>query len=390
MCRREHFEAPNRRAASLKRFGKATDAHTVAPRTNKRADIAGTDREIHILISTDVLSEGQNLQDCAHLINYDLHWNPTRMVQRAGRIDRIGTEFETLFIHNMFPEEGLDRLLKLVESLTRKIASIDRAGFLDASILGEAVHPRNFNTLRRIREEDGAVIEEEEQFTELASNEFLLQTLRTVLGAEGRERLADLPDGIHSGLTKPRAQGVFFYFQARNPDGPGQLHFWKYYDAVENRIADNRFIIANLIACDRDTPRVIGDYEVFAIQEKIIDDILRSHQEQQALEEAPKSLDPLQQTLTTTIQSFMNRPELKRQQALAAIRFLNQPLQSVVVKELRAAYRAFQGNADVGMLVNIVLQLNERFGSASNPAIRTGRSLKREDLRLICFDHLCS
>src|SRR5229473_7570114 len=62
-----------------------------APHANNKPEIAGSDNEIDILISTDVLSEGQNLQDCGVLINYDLHWNPTRMVQRAGRIDRIGT-----------------------------------------------------------------------------------------------------------------------------------------------------------------------------------------------------------------------------------------------------------------------------------------------------------
>src|SRR5712691_3975958 len=103
-------------------------------------------QSLDIMISTDVLSEGQNLQDCGVLINYDLHWNPTRMVQRAGRIDRIGTSFETLWVLNMFPDEGLEKLLGLVESLSQKIASIDQSGFLDASILGEVVHPRNFNT----------------------------------------------------------------------------------------------------------------------------------------------------------------------------------------------------------------------------------------------------
>src|SRR4030095_9351417 len=133
-----------------------------APKANHKPESVGTDKEIDILISTDVLSEGQNLQDCGILINYDLHWNPTRMVQRAGRIDRIGTEFETLWIYNMFPDAGLERLLRLVESLTRKIDAIDRSGFLDASILGEIVHPRNFNTLRRISDEDGSVIEEQE------------------------------------------------------------------------------------------------------------------------------------------------------------------------------------------------------------------------------------
>src|SRR5207244_314539 len=52
-----------------------------APKSNERAEWAGTDKEIDILLSTDVLSEGQNLQDCAYLVNYDLHWNPTRMIQ---------------------------------------------------------------------------------------------------------------------------------------------------------------------------------------------------------------------------------------------------------------------------------------------------------------------
>ncbi len=134
-----------------------------APHANHKPEFAGTDREIDILISTDVLSEGQNLQDCGILVNYDLHWNPTRMVQRAGRIDRIGTSFDTLWVHNMFPDDGLEKLLGLVESLSKKIASIDQSGFLDASILGEVVHPQNFNTLRRIEEEDGKVVEEVEE-----------------------------------------------------------------------------------------------------------------------------------------------------------------------------------------------------------------------------------
>jgi superfamily II DNA/RNA helicase len=73
-----------------------------APKANGKPEWIGTEREIDVLISTDVLSEGQNLQDCGYLVNYDLHWNPTRMVQRAGRIDRIGTEFEALWIYTCF------------------------------------------------------------------------------------------------------------------------------------------------------------------------------------------------------------------------------------------------------------------------------------------------
>lgn len=363
-----------------------------APKANGKPDWVGTDKEIDILVSTDVLSEGQNLQDCGHLVNYDLHWNPTRMVQRAGRIDRIGTEFDSLWIYNMFPDEGLERLLHLVESLSKKIADIDRAGFLDASVLGEAVHPRNFNTLRRIHEEDGSVIEEEEQFVELASNEFLAQQLRALLDAGGREMLESLPDGIHSGLAKVGARGVFFYFQATAREG-ANLHFWKYFDLKDQRIIDNRYIVANLIACDRDTPRVVDPemfHSVFDLQEKVIEDILRSFQERRALEAAPRSVDPIQQTVATALQGYLNHPDVERRQAIDAIRFLNQPMLAVQVRSLRQAYRDFQGKGNVKALLAAVEGLREQFGEeqATNHSGGSGLvgRLSRGDLRLVCFD----
>ena len=112
----------------IRRMDSGEDAKTrsrivkaFAPKANDAPELIGTPQEIGILISTDVLSEGQNLQDCGCLVNYDLHWNPTRMVQRAGRIDRIGTEFDKLWIYNVFPDDGLERLLRLVESLNREI-----------------------------------------------------------------------------------------------------------------------------------------------------------------------------------------------------------------------------------------------------------------------------
>lgn len=362
-----------------------------APLANKRPDLQGTDKEVDILISTDVLSEGQNLQDCGYLINYDLHWNPTRMVQRAGRIDRIGTKFRTLWIYNMFPEEGLERLLGLVQSLTDKISAIDRTGFLDASVLGETVHPRNFNTLRRIREEDGTVIAEEEQFTELASNEFLMQQLRELLNREGKGQLKSLPDGIHSGLARDRAKGVFFYFKAPDPGREGQLHFWRYYDLREKRIIDNRYLIANVIACAPDTPRVVDDYDVFGLQEKVIEHILQTHQRQQAMQTAPRVIDPIQQTVATAVQGYLQHPKVERSQALDAIRYLNQPLPGVQVKELRNAFKAFQKDQVIDALLQVVLSLKSRYGTASGiESGVSGKSLHQEDLHLVCFDYICS
>ncbi len=363
-----------------------------APKANEKEDWIGTDKEIDILVSSDVLSEGQNLQDCGHLINYDLHWNPTRMIQRAGRIDRLGTEFDTLSIFNMFPDEGLERLLGLVESLTTKIASIDQAGFLDASVLGETINPRNFNTLRRIMDEDGSVIEEEEQFTELASNEFLKQQLQGLLDSGGQEMLETLPDGIHSGLIRPGSKGVFFYFQT-NSQANEVFHFWKYFDLKENKIIDNRYVIANLIACDKETPRIVEQeifHSIFDLQEKIMDDILCSYQEQKSLEAAPRTVDPIQQTIATTIQGYINHPDVERTQCIELIKFLNQPMLHVQVKELRKFYKDFQIQENVKLLMvslyNLRQTFNPDFEKDYTAFSSNALSLDQERLRLICFD----
>lgn len=362
-----------------------------APRSNMRPEVAGTDREIDLLISTDVLSEGQNLQDCGLLLNYDLHWNPTRMVQRAGRIDRIGSEFAELWIYNMFPDEGLERLLRLVESLSEKISAIDQAGFHDASVLGELVHPQNFNTLRRIREEDGSVIQEEEQAIELVSNESLAHHLRQMLEGGAREMVEALPDGIHSGLVKPNTKGVFFYFQARR--GEDAQHFWRYYDLKNRGIVDNRYLIANLIQCEPSTPRVVEPgalSSVFALQEEVISDIVKSVAEQKALEVAPRTIDSVQQTVATAIQGYLNHPDLDRKEAIELIRFLNQPMLSVQIKQLRAALKNFK---TVGQVMQLIEEVRTLRNMVAEP--ETGRysgaeraPLRREDLRLICFDFL--
>ena len=362
-----------------------------APEANRRKHIAGTKDEIDILLSTDVLSEGQNLQDCAHLVNYDLHWNPVRMVQRAGRIDRIGAKYDVLFVHNMFPDVGLEKLLRLVERLAKRIDQIDRAGFLDASVLGEVVHPKNFNTLRRIQEEDETVVEEEEQFSELASSEFLLRQLLDLLRAGGKEMIDALPDGIHSGLIKPGAKGVFFYFAADHPDGADRHHFWKYYDIASGTVTDNRYLIANLIACSPDTPRVVADVPIFEIQEKVIASVLHGQESQTALFRAPRPVDPFQQTVATTLQGLSSHPDLKRQDVLTALRYLGAPLPKTHVKQLRGAYQQFQASGDPRTLLGAVLEMVARFGgvtAAEEPGATV--PVKREDLRLICFDVVSS
>lgn len=97
--------------------------------------------EIKYLFSTDVLSEGQNLQDSGILVNYDLHWNPVRMIQRNGRVNRLGSNFDEVYIYNMRPEVKLDSYLKLIQRLQGKIDIIRNTIGTDTPVLDEPENP---------------------------------------------------------------------------------------------------------------------------------------------------------------------------------------------------------------------------------------------------------
>lgn len=108
---------------------------------SKKYQLKEDETELKYLFSTDVLSEGQNLQDAGVLINYDLHWNPVRMIQRNGRVNRLGSEFEKVYIYNMKPEQKLDSYLELIKRLEGKINLIRNTVGTDTPVLDEPENP---------------------------------------------------------------------------------------------------------------------------------------------------------------------------------------------------------------------------------------------------------
>ena len=227
------------------------------------------------------------------------------------------------------------------------------------------VNPQNFNTLKRIKEEDGTVIDEQEQFTELASSEFLLHQLQALLTTGAKQMLEELPDGIHSGLARSGYRGIFFYFTAPTSRGDSREHFWRYYDLKDKRIIDNRFVIANLISCSPDTSRVVGDIgnEIFKIQDEVIENIVKSSVEQRAIEAAPKILDPTQTTIATLLDGYMNSPDVDRQEVRAAKQFLNNPMIPSYIKTLKKTYSDFAQAKDVKALLKTIAELQEKSGA---------------------------
>ena len=156
--------------------------------------------EINVLLATDIVSEGQNLQDCARVLNYDLHWNPVRLIQRFGRVDRIGTGHAVINLHNMWPDVAVDAGLSLTERLHKRIQSFHDLIGLDSKLLSEAEH-LNVSAMYRIY--GGKEMPDlEDGLDEVAANQRAVALLQRIQEEDPElwRTITELPDGIRSAL----------------------------------------------------------------------------------------------------------------------------------------------------------------------------------------------
>ena len=223
-----------------------------APRSNPTQRGPETGPEIMTLIATDVLSEGMNLQDCDTIVNYDLHWNPVRLIQRFGRIDRIGTTFDTIQGFNFLPEVGLERTLGLRQRLQNRIQEIHDTIGEDSAIL-ESTERLNESVMYAIYEPSEAtevVFEEVEAADGIDLNEAeeMLRLLRREDEAEF-ERIANLPDGIRSG-KRSSSPGTYVLCRA------GRYHRAYILDPVARVITSDMPSILGEIKCGPELPPV--------------------------------------------------------------------------------------------------------------------------------------
>jgi hypothetical protein len=211
-----------------------------APKANPEYRFDLGEVELSTVIATDVLSEGLNLQDCDKIINYDLHWNPVRLIQRFGRIDRIGSDFDVIYGYNFLPETGIDRNLGLRATLHSRIQEIHDTIGEDSAIL-DRTETLNEDAMYAIYEKQGSQLslfeDEEGDVLDLNEAEEILRLLRKDNPGE-YERISNLRDGIRA--AKPsHSKGLYVFCQA----GRFQQLFL---------IDESGGIIT------RDTPRVLG------------------------------------------------------------------------------------------------------------------------------------
>ena len=133
------------------------------------------------------------------------------------------------------------------------------------------------------------------------------------------------------------------------------------------------------------------EVDIFALQEKVIASIVQSSEVQLAVEEAPRLLDPIQQTIATTLRGYINSPAVSRKEIIAAIQSLNEPQPGVYIKTLRKAYEAFTVDSQIDELLSAVksISADTETPDDSNAARQESKTpVKREDLKLICFDYI--
>lgn len=194
---------------------KARMAARFSPKSNPHVNF-GCDSELRILVATDVMSEGLNLQDGDVLLNYDLHWNPVRLIQRFGRIDRIGGKNDAIYGFNFLPETEMEKQLGLQQLLATRIAEIHETIGEDAAILDktEQINEDAMFCIYEQKNDQLSFFEDEEgDFVDINEAEEMLRSLQSD-DPDEFERIANLRDGIRSGRATFAGAGRFVFCQS--------------------------------------------------------------------------------------------------------------------------------------------------------------------------------
>ena len=171
-----------------------------SPRSKERRD---KDKpEIDILIATDCISEGQNLQDCDYLINYDIHWNPVRIIQRFGRIDRIGSQNEVIQLVNFWPNMELDEYINLESRVSGRMVMLDMSATGEENIIEEKTNMNDLEyrkkQLKQLQDQvpDIEDINGNISITDLSFNDFKMDLVNYM--KNHKELLEKAPTGMYA------------------------------------------------------------------------------------------------------------------------------------------------------------------------------------------------
>lgn len=186
---------------------------------NKAQLYPNINESIELLIATDCISEGQNLQDCDYLINYDIHWNPVRIIQRFGRIDRIGSINESITMVNFWPDVTLDSYINLKQRVESKMLISNMASTGDDNILNTEEKDLEYRKIQLMRLQEEVIdledLREGVSITDLGLNDFRVD-LSNMMKIYGE--LSNIPEGLHAVVRSNNilTKGVIFVLKNVN------------------------------------------------------------------------------------------------------------------------------------------------------------------------------
>ena len=169
-------------------------ANLFSPISNEVPQLKDTEGEIRVLISTDVLSEGQNLQDCHIVLNYDLPWAIIRLIQRAGRVDRIGQDSDKILCYSFLPEDGIENIIRLRHRLSQRIQENSEVVGSDETFFeGDPINIKDL-----YNEKAGILDDEDDTEVDLASYAFQIWKNALDKNPELEKIIPSLPDVVYS------------------------------------------------------------------------------------------------------------------------------------------------------------------------------------------------
>jgi hypothetical protein len=222
-----------------------------------------TEDRFDLLLSTDVLAEGMNLQQCRNVVNYDLPWNPMRLVQRHGRVDRIGSPHPRVFLRTFFPDAELDALLNLEGRVRRKLAQAAASvGLEEAPIEQGATGQQSFAETReeieKLHRGDASIYEAGGTEGAAQTGEEYRQELRRALAKYG-DAVRELPWHSGSGMHRGDLPGHLFCATV------GERIYLRFVPRESGRdILSELGTCLRLVECSEDTPRVLNEEAAMA------------------------------------------------------------------------------------------------------------------------------
>ena len=235
----------------------AKQAWRFSPESNEKLHEYPPGKQSRVLIATDILSEGQNLQDSARVINYDLPWAIIRLIQRAGRVDRIGQRADTILCYSFLPADGVENIIKLRRRLVHRLRENEEVVGSDESFFEDQT-PTDEEGLRNLYDEKSGILDEPaDDEVDLTSEAFEIWAQAIKNNPELRKAVESLPDVVFA--TKPHTpdperpehtpSGVLTYI--RTPQDHDAL-LW--IDAEGKTVSESPVRILRQAKCAADTP----------------------------------------------------------------------------------------------------------------------------------------